>query len=233
MLVVNKQWEKAGSDHTLANKSLNTLWDPSPLGWETWAIEWRTLQEMFVVALRNRMKWGSSQSVSIASHFKMNILGDSLYSLFLNELIRYNTFVTSFKDGVQTTKRKALLKSYKVPVYIGLSFPFSPALDLIPAPPIFISFFLWESFNMASSKSPHHLFSCFPFICNPALPFPFLSCPGLRTLTWCLVARLSRQAAWAKYCIPSQFSAYLVARFLCSFTPKWLNSCCLLLGQRG
>lgn len=86
---------------------------------------------------------------------------------------------------------------------------------------------------MASSQSPHHLFSCFLFTCIPALPFPFLSCSGLRMLTWCLVARLSRQAAWAKYRIPSQFSAYLVAMLLCSFTPKWLNSCCLLLGQRG
>lgn len=86
---------------------------------------------------------------------------------------------------------------------------------------------------MASSQSPHHLLSCFLFTCNPALPFPFLSCSGLRTLTWCLVARLSRQAAQAKYRIPSQFSAYLVAMLLCSFTPKCLNSCCLLLCQRG
>lgn len=90
-----------------------------------------------VVTLGNRTKWGSSQSVSIASHFKMNILGDSLYTLFLNGLIRFSTFVTSFKNVVQTTKkRKALLKYYKVPVSIGLSYPLSPTLHLISSPPI-------------------------------------------------------------------------------------------------
>lgn len=73
----------------------------------------------------------------------------------------------------------------------------------------------------------------FPVHLQPCPSVPFLSCSGLRTLTWCLVARLSRQAAWAKYRIPSQFSAYLVAMLLCSFTPKCLNSCCLLLCQRG
>lgn len=83
-------------------------------------------------------------------------------------------------------------------------------------------FLLRESLNMASSNTPSS--SVYPsfllFICKPALPFPSLSCSGLRKLTWCLASLADST--------PSQLSVFLLQQTL-PLTD--CDSYCLLLSE--
>lgn len=70
MLVVNKLWEKVGSDHTLVNKSLDTLVES--LSTKIWLKSrehgMAYFIGVFVVALRNRIGVGGrSQSTSLST----------------------------------------------------------------------------------------------------------------------------------------------------------------------